>query len=80
MCWQCGSTKETLRWWQPAGMAGYGSGETIGVRKMGNRIYIVGDREPGAAPGCDLMAPRVGICANMQANTVLRILLDSAEA
>jgi sulfur carrier protein ThiS adenylyltransferase len=58
-----------------SGMAGYGPGETIGVRKMGDRIYIVGDRETGAAPGCGLMAPRVGICANMQANTVLRILL-----
>jgi sulfur carrier protein ThiS adenylyltransferase len=58
-----------------SGMAGYGSGETIGVRKMGDRIYIVGDRETGAAPGCGLMAPRVGICANMQANVVLRLLL-----
>ncbi|MDF7798090.1 sulfur carrier protein ThiS adenylyltransferase ThiF [Pontiellaceae bacterium B1224] len=58
-----------------SGMAGFGPGETIGVRKMGDRIYIVGDRETGAAPGCGLMAPRVGICANMQANVVLRILL-----
>ncbi len=58
-----------------SGMAGYGPGETIGVRKMGGRIYIVGDLETGAAPGCGLMAPRVGICAHMQANTVLRILL-----
>ncbi|MDZ8118647.1 sulfur carrier protein ThiS adenylyltransferase ThiF [Pontiella agarivorans] len=58
-----------------SGMAGFGPGDTIGVRKMGDRIYIVGDRETGAAPGCGLMAPRVGICAHMQANTVLRILL-----
>ena len=58
-----------------SGLAGYGSGETIGVRKMGARIYIVGDLETGAAPGCGLMAPRVGIAAHTQANTVLRILL-----
>jgi sulfur carrier protein ThiS adenylyltransferase len=58
-----------------SGMAGYGSGETIGVRKMGERIYIVGDLETGAAPGCGLMAPRVGIAAHMQANLVLRLLL-----
>ncbi len=58
-----------------SGLAGYGSGETIGVRKMGARIYIVGDLETGAAPGCGLMAPRVGIAAHMQANLVLRILL-----
>lgn len=58
-----------------SGMAGHGSGETIGVRKMGNNIYIVGDLETGAAPGCGLMAPRVGIAAHMQANVVLRLLL-----
>jgi sulfur carrier protein ThiS adenylyltransferase len=58
-----------------SGMAGYGSGETIGVRKMGERVFIVGDLETGAAPGCGLMAPRVGIAAHMQANVVLRILL-----
>jgi sulfur carrier protein ThiS adenylyltransferase len=58
-----------------SGLAGYGAGETIGVRKMGERIYVVGDLETGAAPGCGLMAPRVGIAAHMQANMVLRLLL-----
>ncbi|NNJ70232.1 MAG: sulfur carrier protein ThiS adenylyltransferase ThiF [Kiritimatiellales bacterium] len=58
-----------------SGLAGYGPAETIGVRKMGERIYVVGDLETGAAPGCGLMAPRVGIAAHMQANLVLRLLL-----
>jgi sulfur carrier protein ThiS adenylyltransferase len=58
-----------------SGLAGHGPGETIGVRRMGGRIYIVGDLETGAAPGCGLMAPRVGIAAHMQANMVLRLLL-----
>ena len=58
-----------------SGMAGYGSGESIGVRRMGKRIYVVGDLETGAAPGYGLMAPRVGIAAHMQANVVLRLLL-----
>jgi len=58
-----------------SGLAGYGSGETIGVRKMGDRIHVVGDLKTGAAPGCGLMAPRVGIAAHMQANVVLRLLL-----
>ena len=58
-----------------SGLAGHGSGETIGVRKMGKYIYVVGDLETGAAPGCGLMAPRVGIAAHMQANTLLRLLL-----
>lgn len=58
-----------------SGLAGHGSGESIGVRKMGKHIHVVGDLETGAAPGCGLMAPRVGIAAHMQANTVLRLLL-----
>lgn len=58
-----------------SGLAGHGPGDTIGVRKMGERIYIVGDLATGAAPGCGLMAPRVGIAAHMQANVVLRLLL-----
>jgi len=58
-----------------SGLAGYGPGDTIGVRKMGRNIYVVGDLETGAAPGCGLMAPRVGIAAHMQANVVLRLLL-----
>ena len=58
-----------------SGLAGYGPAETIGIRKMGRNIYIVGDLRTGAAPGCGLMAPRVGIAAHMQANLVLRILL-----
>ena len=61
-----------------SGLAGFGSGETIGVRKMGDRIFIVGDLETAAAPGCGLMAPRVGIAAHMQANVVLRLLLGEA--
>jgi sulfur carrier protein ThiS adenylyltransferase len=59
-----------------SGLAGYGPSDTIGVQKMGKNIYIVGDLETGAAPGCGLMAPRVGIAAHMQANMVLRLLLD----
>lgn len=58
-----------------SGLAGYGPGDTIGVRKLGRNIHVVGDLATGAAPGCGLMAPRVGIAAHMQANLVLRILL-----
>lgn len=60
-----------------SGMAGYGVEETIGVKKMGRNIYIVGDLETGACPGCGLMAPRVGIVAHMQANLALRLIVES---
>ncbi len=61
-----------------SGLAGYGPGETIGVRKLGKRVFVVGDLATSAAPGCGLMAPRVGIAAHMQANLVLRLLLGAA--
>jgi len=60
-----------------SGMAGFGLEETIGVKKMGKNIYIVGDLETGARPGCGLMAPRVGIVASMQANLALRLIVES---
>jgi len=60
-----------------SGMAGFGPEETIGVKKMGRNIYIVGDLETGARPGCGLMAPRVGIAASMQANLALRLIVES---
>lgn len=60
-----------------SGMAGYAPGETIGIRQLGKNIYIVGDLETGAQPGCGLMAPRVGIAASMQANLALRLIVES---
>lgn len=60
-----------------SGLAGYGPEETIGVKKMGRNIYIVGDLETGARPGCGLMAPRVGIAAHIQANLALRLIVEN---
>jgi len=60
-----------------SGMAGYASGETIGIKPLGKNIYIVGDLETGAQPGCGLMAPRVGIAASMQANLAIRLIVGS---
>lgn len=59
-----------------SGMAGCGTEETIGVKRMGKNIYVVGDLETGAKPGCGLMAPRVGIVASMQANLALRLIVE----
>jgi sulfur carrier protein ThiS adenylyltransferase len=60
-----------------SGMAGFGPEETLGVKKMGRNIYIVGDLSTAAQPGCGLMAPRVGIVASMQANLALRLIVES---
>lgn len=60
-----------------SGMAGFASEASLGIRKIGRNIYIAGDLETGARPGCGLMAPRVGIVAHMQANLALRLLVEA---
>ncbi|MBC2581838.1 sulfur carrier protein ThiS adenylyltransferase ThiF [Clostridium sp. DJ247] len=58
-----------------SGMAGYFSSNTIATKKIKDNFYLIGDGENEAKPGCGLMAPRVAIAANHQANAVLRVIL-----
>ena len=58
-----------------SGVAGYGDNNEIKTVQFSSKIFIVGDQKTAAQPGVGLMAPRVGIAAHHQANTVLRILL-----
>jgi sulfur carrier protein ThiS adenylyltransferase len=58
-----------------SGVAGYGDNNEIKTVRFSSKIFIVGDQKTAAQPGIGLMAPRVGIAAHHQANTVLRILL-----
>jgi sulfur carrier protein ThiS adenylyltransferase len=57
------------------GMAGFGDSNSIKVRKNAT-IYICGDEKTEISDQYPPLAPRVGIVANMQANTVLEILLN----
>jgi sulfur carrier protein ThiS adenylyltransferase len=56
------------------GMAGWGDSNSIHCRKSDN-LYICGDETNEISDDRPPLAPRVGIVANMQANTVLEILL-----
>lgn len=58
-----------------SGVAGYGDNNEIKTTRFSSKIFIAGDQKTAAQPGVGLMAPRVGIVAHHQANTVLRILL-----
>ncbi|WFD09521.1 sulfur carrier protein ThiS adenylyltransferase ThiF [Tepidibacter hydrothermalis] len=62
-----------------SGLAGYFSSNSIITQKIKDNLYIVGDNKSESKPGCGLMAPRVGIAANHQANMVLRLILDEQE-
>lgn len=56
------------------GMAGWGDSQSIGMQQYGN-LYVCGDQKSEIADDMPPLGPRVGIVANMQANTVLEILL-----
>ncbi len=58
-----------------SGLAGYGMSNKIRTRKVTSNLYITGDMVSGARPGMGLMAPRVGIAAAHQANTVLALIM-----
>jgi sulfur carrier protein ThiS adenylyltransferase len=58
-----------------SGVAGYGDSDTIQTRRLGDRVFIVGDLVTAAEPGRGLMAPRVGIAAHHQANLAVSLLM-----
>jgi len=58
------------------GMAGWGKSNEMRVNRFGN-LYICGDGVSEIADELPPLSPRVGICAAMQANVVLELLLGS---
>ncbi len=58
-----------------SGMAGYIDANTIKTRRITDRLYICGDGVTDAADVNGLMAPRVAVCANHQANAVIRLMM-----
>ncbi|NOQ42781.1 MAG: sulfur carrier protein ThiS adenylyltransferase ThiF, partial [Desulfuromusa sp.] len=61
-----------------SGIAGYETSNSIRTTKISEHFYLCGDGVTAAEPGRGLMAPRVGIAAHHQANTVLRLLLGES--
>jgi sulfur carrier protein ThiS adenylyltransferase len=59
-----------------SGMAGWGKIEFIKCRKIDDQLFVCGDETTEASEDLPPMAPRVGIVANMQANTVIDILMN----
>ena len=57
------------------GMAGWGNSNDMRVEQLGN-LYICGDGYSEVAEKLPPIAPRVNICAAMQANVVLSNLLN----
>ncbi|GFP77392.1 sulfur carrier protein ThiS adenylyltransferase ThiF [Clostridium fungisolvens] len=58
-----------------SGVSGFYSSNSIITRKLKDNLYMVGDMETEAAIGCGLMASRVAVAANHEANAAVRIIL-----
>jgi sulfur carrier protein ThiS adenylyltransferase len=58
-----------------SGVAGWGGNNSIKCRKIDETLYVCGDESSETADDLPPLAPRVGIIANMQANTVVDLLL-----
>jgi sulfur carrier protein ThiS adenylyltransferase len=59
-----------------SGMAGWGNNESIKFRKIDDFLFVCGDESSEVSEELPALAPRVGIVANMQANTVIEILME----
>lgn len=62
-----------------SGIAGFYSNNIIKTKKINKRLYMCGDFINEAKVNEGLMAPRVAIVANHEANTVVRLLLNEEE-
>jgi sulfur carrier protein ThiS adenylyltransferase len=60
-----------------SGMAGWGKNEILKFRQIDETLYVCGDELSEASDDLPPLAPRVGIVASMQANTVVEILMKA---
>jgi len=58
-----------------SGIAGTETSSKIELKKLSDKLYMIGDLESDSESGMGLFATRVGIAASMQAHLILRILL-----
>lgn len=58
-----------------SGIAGYGPGSAIRVKRIYERTFLVGDSRSESSRQLGLLAPRVMLAAGVQANLIMRILL-----
>ena len=59
-----------------SGIAGWGKNETLRCRKLDETLYVCGDESSEVTDDMPALAPRVGIVAALQANTVVALLMQ----
>jgi sulfur carrier protein ThiS adenylyltransferase len=61
-----------------SGMAGWGNFHKMKTRKIDDTLYVCGDETSEDSEETPMLAPRVAIAANMQADIVIDLLLKKA--
>jgi sulfur carrier protein ThiS adenylyltransferase len=78
MALSCARTRmRHVPWVMASGLAGYGPSDRLRLHRRFANVFVAGDGTSAAGPGAGLMAPRVALCAAIQANAVLGLLLDA---
>lgn len=62
-----------------SGLAGWGKSDQIGIRRVTDNFYLVGDLASEAGPDCPPLAPRVYVTAAKQADIILSYILGRPE-
>ncbi len=62
-----------------SGMAGIKSPNSIKAQKKMKNFYLCGDEENGIEVEKSLFAPRVSLCASMQATVIIQIITDELD-
>lgn len=62
-----------------SGLAGWGKNNELHCRKIDDTLYVCGDESSEDSAETPMLAPRVGIAANMQANMVLELLMNNKD-
>ena len=61
-----------------SGVAGWGNSGSVRCRKIDDTLFVCGDESTEVSEEHPLMAPRVGIVANLQADTVIELLMKKS--
>ncbi len=59
-----------------SGVAGYGNTQALKIKKMSEKVFVVGDFTSEARPGSGLMAGRVGVAAGIQADLAVQLIVE----
>jgi sulfur carrier protein ThiS adenylyltransferase len=62
-----------------SGLAGWGSNETLRMRKLDDTLYVCGDESVEVSDDKPPTGPRVAIVAAMQANLIVEILIKKGD-